>query len=160
MKESSLWLRLGVWWLALTLIYWALALMGFGWTLDCLQACTAVVAQDSAWWVNLLGMVVPLGPNNMSYATLFLLKPIVLAFPTLSGVVTSAYGLITIAAGLTLALGIWGTRIIERALWRLSLHPALKVACNLAILLVLTLLADLALFGGHWVSLEILRQSL
>nr|MBP7770885.1 hypothetical protein [Candidatus Paceibacterota bacterium] len=59
-----------------------------------------------------------------------------------------------------LALGIWGTRTIERVLWRLSLHPALKVAANLAILLVLTLVADLALFGGHWVSLEILRQSL
>ncbi len=155
-----MWLRLGVWWLALTFLYWALALMGYGWALDCLEACTAVVAPDSAWWVNLLGMFVPLGPNNMSYAALFLLKPIILAFPTLSGTVTSAYGLITIAAVLTLALGIWATRAIERVLWRLSLHPALKVVANLAILLVLTLVADLALFGGHWVSLEILRQSL
>ena len=155
-----MWLRLGVWWLVLTLIYWALALMGFGWTLDCLEACTAVVAPNSAWWVNLLGMFVPLGPNNMSYSSLFLLKPIILAFPMLSGTVSSAYGLITIAAGLALALGICGTRTIERVLWRLSLHPVLKVAANLAILLVLTLVADLALFGGHWVSLEILRQSL
>jgi len=152
---------MGVWWLALTLIYWTLALMGFGWTLDCLGACTAVVAPESAWWFNLLGMFVPLGPNNMSYATLFVLSPVMSAYPIVATLLqNSAHALIVIAGGLTLALGIWGTRYIERVLWRLSLHPVLKVACNLAILLMLTLVADLALFGGHWVSLEILRQSL
>ena len=160
MKESSLWLRLGIWWLVLTSIYWTLAFMGFGWTLDCLDTCTAVIAPNSAWWFNALGLFVPLGPNNMSFAAVFLLKPIVLAFPTLSGVVNSAYGLITIAGSLTLVVGFWGTRVLERVLWRLSLHPVLKVVANLVILLVLTLIADMALFGGHWVSFEILKQSL
>lgn len=161
MKESSLWLRLGIWWLVLSSLYWIVAFLGLGWTLDCLGQCTAVIAQDSAWWVNLLGLFVPLGPNNMSYLALFLLKPVVLAFPVLATVIqNSAYALITVAAGLTLILGFSITRTIERALWHLSLHPALKIAANLVILLMLTLVGDLALFGGHWVSMEILRQSL
>lgn len=161
MKESPLPLRLGVWWLVLTTLYWALSLLGFGWTLDCLTQCTAVVEPDSAWWMNALGLFVPLGPNNMSLATVYLLKPIMLAFPVLATVIqTKAYMLTILAAALTLVLGIWGTRILERVLWRLNLGVVLKVLANLIVLLVLTLVGDMALFGGHWISLEILRQSL
>lgn len=161
MKESSLWLRLGVWWLILSAAYWVLSLMGFGWTLDCLTICTAVVEPHSAWWVNLLGLFVPLGPNNMSLATVYLLKPIMLAFPMSAGLLqTSAYTLTALAGVLTLVVGVWGTRLIERVLWRLSLHPILKALANLVVLTVLTLAGDLVLFGGHWVSFEILKQSL
>lgn len=161
MKESSLWLRLGVWWLVSTALYWVLALMGYGWTLDCLTACTAVVAPDSAWWFNLLGLFVPLNPNNASLLTVFVLKPVMLAFPMVAAFLQAhAYALTAAAAAITLILGIGVTRILERALWHLSLGPALKVLANLIILLALTAVGDLLVFGGHLVSLEILKQSL
>lgn len=161
MKESSLGLRIGLWWLVATGAYWALALMGFGWTLDCLTVCTAVVEPDSAWWVNVLGLFVPLNPNNASLLAIFVLKPVTLAFPVIATFIqTTAHALTVLAAGITLVLGIWATRTIEQGLWRLSLHPVLKALANLAILLVLTIAADMVVFGGHWVSLEILRQSL
>lgn len=161
MKESALGLRLGVWWLVLTATYWALSFAGFGWTLDCLELCTAVVAPDSAWWVNMLGMFVPLNPNNASFITVFALKPVMLAFPVVATLIQShAYALLAIAGALTLGVGIWGTRILERVLWRLSLNPVLKALVNLLILGLLTLALDLVIFGGHWVSLEILKQSL
>lgn len=161
MKESLLWLRLGIWWFALTALYWTLAFVGYGWTLDCLNECTAVVAPDSAWWFNLLGMFVPLNQSNASLLAVIVLKPIMLAFPILATFVqTNAYVLTVVAAGITLGLGLFVTRTLERLLWRLSFGPPLKALTNLLILLVLTMAADMIVFGGHWVSLEILKQSL
>lgn len=161
MKESSLPLRLGIWWLAISAAYWALSFMGFGWTLDCLDVCTAVIAPDSAWWFNLLGLFVPLNPNNASLAAVYVLKPIMLAFPATAGFFqTNAYAITLAAAALALGAGLYVTRILERTLWRIGFTPIIKALANLLILLALTALADVIVFGGHWVSLEILKQSL
>ena len=145
MTKNRLWLRVDVWFIILTAIYWAAYFAGFGFRFSLLGGNSHL----GSVVVNLIGLFVPFGPNNAGFIGVFL------AFFT--GTASAIW--VWVTTGFFLLVGWLAAFLGEKLLKHLTTTPLLKIGANLAFLLFVTLAIDLMLFQ-EWKSLHILQQSL
>jgi hypothetical protein len=141
-KWWQIFLRLDVWLVALTALYTFLVLYT--------DAVTRIPGgyPKGTFWGNLVGLFVPIGPNN------------VLAFFYVGLASLSGSGAIAFVGALRFILAfvaalfvlIFGEFILQQFF---LIRPIQKIVINLVILMTLTLIVDLITFG-KWMSMMIL----
>lgn len=148
MKNISFWLRFDVWFVMLTALYWLLVDVGLGFSF-CIDSCP-FPSHNGYWITNLIGLFVPIGPNNIililtySFAIFNLLSQ----FPVrvLLGIGYACLFIFTLLRG-------------ERLLQSLHFSPIAKVLVNLGILLLLSATLDILTLNS-WMALDLLVKSL
>lgn len=124
-KRYPLWLRFHAWFFGLSAIYWTLALFGVAYMMGI--PLTGTVGHVGTFIGNFIGLFVPVGPTNF----FFLFLP---------------NGLIALV--LILAALFFGERTLRKGPQETTFH---KIVLNLIILLMLTFITDMIMFG-HWAS--------
>ena len=147
MSKREFWLRLDVWYVVLTVLYSALVIAGLGFKIDCLDVCTHPPRPNGVWWVDVIGLFVPIGPNNF----ILLLFPAIAVLKALGPLKLLAVGILVVPFALC--------HFIEERMRKHQLGMVTKIIANLAILFGLTFIADTAILAPGK-SIQILINSL
>ncbi len=142
-NRSRFWLRFGVWFWMLTIIYGFFVATGGAYSIGIFAADGQLLSAGN-WIGNFIGLFVPIGLNNF---------PIVLSagITLLEGHPIAKL----LGAGIGMLILIFCLIFMERFLRKLSLNPFAKIFVNLLILLLLTALIDFLTFK-EWTSFMIL----
>lgn len=138
-----------MWFVAITAIYWLLQDMGYGYNF-CLDSCQPSLYPNGLWITNLIGLFVPIGPNNAVLILIYLLAipKLLLQYPirVLLGIPYIFLFTFLLFRG-------------EKLLQSLHFSPIIKIVVNLGILILLATCLDLLLFGS-WAGMELFLRSL
>ncbi len=153
MKSVSFLLRLEVWFIILTIAYFILASAGLGMML-CYDDCPAGASHIyGTWYTNLIGLFVPIGPNNGSIFTFSVGVWLRTVSPTIINLSFFA---------IYLLIGFFATQYIDtflgKKLSKRYQSPILKIGVNLLVLMSLTFLIDMTFFH-QWASMLLLLHS-
>jgi hypothetical protein len=147
MKNISFWLRFDVWFVMLTVLYWLLVGLGLGFSF-CIDSCS--YSSNGCWAVNLIGLFVPIGPNNI-----LLILAYLISIPKIFSVYP-----VRLLLGLGyLFLFVFSLLRGEKLLQALHFSPVSKVLVNLGILLLLSATLDILTLNS-WMALDLLVKSL
>lgn len=154
--KSTFFLRLDVEYAILTVAYTLLVFAGAG-LVVCIDGGSSC-GSTGFWLVNLLGLFVPIGPNNMMVFSLnfgdTLFSKLLGKIPDTLNTYIALF--LTFAPLIVLILALV---TIEHFLQKLHLPPIRKVLVNLVILFFVTMAIDFALFHT-WQSFAVLSASL
>jgi hypothetical protein len=147
MKNISFWLRFDVWFVMLTVLYWLLVGSGLGFSF-CIDSCP--YSSNGYWAVNLIGLFVPIGPNNIL---------LILAYLSSIPKIFSVYPVRLLLGLGYLFLFVFSLLRGEKLLQALHFSPVSKVLVNLGILLLLSATLDILTLNS-WMALDLLVKSL
>lgn len=148
MKNISFWLRFDVWFVMLTVLYWLLVGSGLGFSF-CIDSCP-FPPHNGHWITNLIGLFVPIGPNNI-----LLILAYLISIPK----ILSVYPVRVLLGLGYLFLFIFSLLRGEKLLQALHFSPVSKVLVNLGILVLLSATLDILTLNS-WMALDLLVKSL